>query len=101
MTLFEKSSEILDAAACWLWDYLRRSESSGFFLPISGGIDSCCCAIMIYRMCELLIENGIKIETIQPNAQTETYSNTQRKHLVSELIKYESSTLENYSTQFI
>ncbi len=22
--------------ACWLWDYLRRSKASGFFLPLSG-----------------------------------------------------------------
>lgn len=26
--------------ACWLWDYLRRSGASGFFIPLSGGADS-------------------------------------------------------------
>lgn len=26
--------------ACWLWDYLRRSGASGYFLPLSGGADS-------------------------------------------------------------
>jgi NAD+ synthase (glutamine-hydrolysing) len=29
--------EISLGPACWLWDYLRRSGQSGFFLPLSGG----------------------------------------------------------------
>ena len=29
--------EISLGPACWLWDYLRRSGMSGFFLPLSGG----------------------------------------------------------------
>ena len=29
--------EIALGPACWLWDYLRRSGASGFFLPLSGG----------------------------------------------------------------
>ena len=29
--------EIALGPACWLWDYLRRSGCSGFFLPLSGG----------------------------------------------------------------
>ncbi|ORX66703.1 glutamine-dependent NAD(+) synthetase with GAT domain-containing protein [Linderina pennispora] len=33
--------EINLGPACWLWDYLRRSSQGGFFLPLSGGIDSC------------------------------------------------------------
>lgn len=30
--------EIALGPACWLWDYLRRSGCSGFFLPLSGGL---------------------------------------------------------------
>ena len=29
--------EISLGPACWMWDYLRRSGMSGFFLPLSGG----------------------------------------------------------------
>ncbi len=29
--------EIARGPACWLWDFLRRSGASGFFLPLSGG----------------------------------------------------------------
>jgi len=42
--------------ACWLWDYLRRSKTNGYFLPFSGGIDSCAVAIIVYSMCRLVVE---------------------------------------------
>ena len=32
--------EIALGPACWLWDYLRRTGLAGYFLPLSGGIDS-------------------------------------------------------------
>lgn len=40
--------------ACWLWDYLRRSRTQGFFIPLSGGIDSCSTALIVYSMCRLV-----------------------------------------------
>lgn len=48
--------EIALGPACWLWDYLRRSHSSGFFLPLSGGIDSCATAIIVHSMCREVIK---------------------------------------------
>lgn len=47
--------EIALGPACWLWDYLRRSGSRGFFLPLSGGIDSCATAMIVHSMCRLVI----------------------------------------------
>ncbi|KAJ8457402.1 hypothetical protein ONZ45_g18326 [Pleurotus djamor] len=38
--------EIALGPACWLWDYLRRSRTQGYFLPLSGGIDSCATAVI-------------------------------------------------------
>ncbi|KAJ3017069.1 glutamine-dependent NAD(+) synthetase [Thoreauomyces humboldtii] len=55
--------EIRYGPACWLWDYLRRSKSGGFFLPLSGGLDSCCTAVIVYSMCDLVCKaakNGEK-----------------------------------------
>lgn len=40
--------------ACWLWDYLRRSRTQGYFIPLSGGIDSCATAVIVYSMCRLV-----------------------------------------------
>ena len=35
--IYSPEEEIALGPACWLWDYLRRSGCSGFFLPLSGG----------------------------------------------------------------
>ncbi|XP_045492583.1 glutamine-dependent NAD(+) synthetase [Colias croceus] len=43
--------EIAMGPACWLWDYLRRSGQGGFFLPLSGGVDSSSTACIVFSMC--------------------------------------------------
>ncbi|KAL1999312.1 hypothetical protein VTN02DRAFT_4707 [Thermoascus thermophilus] len=53
--------EIALGPACWLWDYLRRSGAAGFFVPLSGGIDSCSTAVIVFSMCRqvmMAIEQG-------------------------------------------
>lgn len=46
--------EISLGPACWLWDYLRRSKQGGYFLPLSGGVDSSSTACIIFSMCNLI-----------------------------------------------
>ncbi|GBN76726.1 putative glutamine-dependent NAD(+) synthetase [Araneus ventricosus] len=48
--------EIALGPACWLWDYLRRSGQGGFFLPLSGGVDSCSSAVIVHSMCTLVCQ---------------------------------------------
>ncbi|RLN49993.1 hypothetical protein BBJ29_002788 [Phytophthora kernoviae] len=48
--------EIALGPACWMWDYLRRSGGSGFFLPLSGGADSSSVACIVGVMCHLVVE---------------------------------------------
>ncbi|KAI0035304.1 glutamine-dependent NAD synthetase with GAT domain-containing protein [Vararia minispora EC-137] len=48
--------EIALGPASWLWDYLRRSRTQGYFVPLSGGIDSCATAVIVYSMCRLVAE---------------------------------------------
>nr|KAF6275495.1 NAD synthetase 1 [Myotis myotis] len=43
--------EISLGPACWLWDFLRRSQQAGFFLPLSGGLDSAATACLVHSMC--------------------------------------------------
>ncbi|KAL1741215.1 hypothetical protein HDZ31DRAFT_45915 [Schizophyllum fasciatum] len=50
--------EIALGPACWLWDYVRRSRAQGFFLPLSGGIDSCATAVIVFSMCRLVVEKA-------------------------------------------
>ncbi|KAL4066030.1 hypothetical protein V8B97DRAFT_1864885 [Scleroderma yunnanense] len=54
--------EIALGPACWLWDYLRRSRTQGYFVPLSGGIDSCATAIIVYSMCCLVVEAARRAE---------------------------------------
>ena len=48
--------EISLSPACWLWDYLRRCGAAGFFIPLSGGIDSCATATMVFSMCRQVVQ---------------------------------------------
>jgi len=48
--------EIMLGPACWLWDYLRRSGQGGYFLPLSGGVDSSSTAVIVHSMCRLVVE---------------------------------------------
>lgn len=48
--------EIALGPGCWLWDYLRRSEASGFLLPLSGGADSSSVAAIVGCMCQLVVK---------------------------------------------
>lgn len=52
--------EIALGPACWLWDYLRRSKTAGYFLPLSGGIDSCATAVIVASMCRLVVKEAAK-----------------------------------------
>lgn len=47
--------EIALGPACFLWDYLRRSRAGGFIVPLSGGIDSCATATIVFSMCRLVV----------------------------------------------
>jgi NAD+ synthase (glutamine-hydrolysing) len=49
--------EIALGPACWLWDYLRRSRTGGYLVPLSGGIDSCATAAIVFSMCRLVIQD--------------------------------------------
>ena len=46
--------EIAYGPAGWLWDYLRRSGLSGYFVPLSGGIDSSATATIVGSMCHMV-----------------------------------------------
>ena len=46
--------EIAFGAGCWLWDYLRRSNQAGAFLPLSGGVDSSATAVIFYSAVRLV-----------------------------------------------
>ncbi len=44
---FAKEEEFTRAVALGLWDYLRKSGSTGFVISLSGGADSAACAVLV------------------------------------------------------
>lgn len=56
LTLPSVPEELGRGAACWLWDYLRRSGAQGFFVPLSGGADSCAVSTIVRLMCESVFD---------------------------------------------
>ena len=54
------SEEFLMAETLGLFDYMRKSFSKGFILSLSGGVDSACCAALVYAMVQRAVnELGI------------------------------------------
>ena len=43
------------STARYLFDYLIRSVTKGFFLPLSGGVDSSSTAMLVYFMCDYIL----------------------------------------------
>lgn len=56
--------EIAYGPASWLWDYLRRSGQGGFFLCLSGGVDSSSSATIVHSMCRMVL-NAIQCGDLQ------------------------------------
>ncbi|KAF2735300.1 glutamine-dependent NAD(+) synthetase with GAT domain-containing protein [Polyplosphaeria fusca] len=56
LRVHKPEEEIALGPACWLWDYLRRSKAAGFLIPLSGGIDSCSTATLVFSMCRIVME---------------------------------------------
>jgi NAD+ synthase (glutamine-hydrolysing) len=46
--------ELATGTSRYLWDYLTRSGAGGFFLPLSGGVDSSSTAMIVYYMCDIV-----------------------------------------------
>lgn len=59
-----KEEEFYRAVTLGLLDYMRKSYSHGFMLSISGGADSCACAVLIAKSFELA-EKELGIQELQ------------------------------------
>jgi NAD+ synthase (glutamine-hydrolysing) len=65
LTISTPEEECCLGPACWLWDYLRRSDASGFLLPLSGGADSSAVATIVGAMCHLVYEEVTQKKNVQ------------------------------------
>lgn len=94
--------EICYGPACWLWDYLRRSGQGGFFLPLSGGVDSCSSACIVYSMCNMVVDSCQHSEdvlsSIRKIVSDPNYTPTDPKELCGRLFFTCYMATENSST---
>lgn len=49
--------EVARGIALCMWDILRRSGSGGYFLSLTGGVNSTSAALIIYSMCFLAFDS--------------------------------------------
>ncbi|EGR27476.1 hypothetical protein IMG5_195230 [Ichthyophthirius multifiliis] len=78
--------------SCFLWDYLRRSGASGYFLPFSGGADSASSALIVFNMCEIAYQT-IKekedldvLETLRKIVGDENYNPQNSRDICKKLL---------------
>ncbi|KAF2009610.1 glutamine-dependent NAD(+) synthetase with GAT domain-containing protein [Aaosphaeria arxii CBS 175.79] len=55
LKIMDPMEEIHYATGVWLWQYLSRTNSPGYFLALSGGLDSSSVALFVYGMAKLVI----------------------------------------------
>jgi NAD+ synthase (glutamine-hydrolysing) len=73
----EPPEEIALGPACWLWDYLRRCGAAGFFIPLSGGIDSCATSVIVFSVCRLVYDS-IHAPDINPATKDQVLKDCRR-----------------------
>jgi len=82
------------APARYLWDYLRRSGAKGFFIPLSGGIDSGSTALIVYLMCHYVKE------FIDTNSKSDNeYDKKEAENMMNDLKKIIDNSGEKSLTE--
>lgn len=54
--ILDPMEEIANAEAVFLWQYLVRTNSPGYFLALSGGLDSSTVALFVYSMARMALQ---------------------------------------------
>ena len=69
--------EIAQCCAVWLWDYLRRCGAAGYFIALSGGIDSCATATLVFSMCRI-VHSVIHSSKTDPSTRAQVVKDCRR-----------------------
>lgn len=56
LKILDPMEEIANAQAVFLWQYLTRTNSPGYFLALSGGLDSSTVALFVYSMARMVLQ---------------------------------------------
>ncbi|MCH7411661.1 NAD(+) synthase [Belliella sp. DSM 111904] len=95
-----KNQEFVQAASLALFDYLRKSRSSGFVLSLSGGADSSSIAILVAEMVKRgIAELGTEAFLEKLNLKTEGFSDDPSKDIMSQILTTAYQGTENSSNE--
>ncbi|KKF95230.1 putative glutamine-dependent NAD(+) synthetase [Ceratocystis platani] len=64
LRLLDPMEEMHMAEAVYLWQYLSRTNSPGYFLALSGGLDSATVALFVYGMAKVVLKSIQNGETV-------------------------------------
>ena len=75
----------------WMWDYLRHTGSSGFFIPLSGGADSSSCATIIALLAERLYDeckkgNQLVLAEVKRVAEDKAFVPSSGKDILAKIL---------------
>lgn len=57
LTILDPMEEIYRAEAAYLWQYLTRASAAGYFLALSGGLDSATVALFVFGMAKVVLQS--------------------------------------------
>ncbi|KAI1611005.1 glutamine-dependent NAD(+) synthetase [Exophiala viscosa] len=56
LTILDPMEEIFRAEAAFLWQYLTRASAAGYFLALSGGLDSATVTLFVFGMAKVVLQ---------------------------------------------
>lgn len=81
-----------EVASSYLWDYLRKSNAGGFFLPVDGGLNSSATTLVIYYLClkiyrEVNLRNADVLKSLRKIIREPEYMPTSAEEICGKLLK--------------
>jgi len=91
LRVHDPMEEIALGPACWLWDYLRRSNQGGYFVALSGGADSTTVAALVGSMCQQVVKevaagNATVLRDVRRITGEEDYTPTDHTELANKIL---------------
>ncbi|KAL7676236.1 hypothetical protein ACOME3_002492 [Neoechinorhynchus agilis] len=88
-SFIEYPENVIRVCCIFLHDYMRRSRSNGFFIPLSGGIDSAVTASLVYYLRKLMIMElkiDVTMNDLLHTANLNTKNNSKKTCELSRLL---------------
>ncbi|KAI5859874.1 glutamine-dependent NAD(+) synthetase with GAT domain-containing protein [Durotheca rogersii] len=91
LRIMDPMEEIHAATSVYLWQYLTRANMAGFFLALSGGLDSSSVALFVYGMAKFVLQSigrgeESTLQDLRRVTGDESFTPTTPQEIVSRLL---------------